>query len=131
MGVSHRAELVFLRKEPRYQHEKPYLVLLPEGAVVDPSTPLHNLDFEEKDVQVLDIRDCKGAYHLEECGFEYTSHGTRVRGIFGDEPTLQDVAAYKTETEEFLLEMFGAAQVVCYDLRVKNPDSLCVMIQWP
>lgn len=57
MGVSHNAELVFLRKEPRYQHEKPYLVLLPERAVVDPSTPLHNLEFEEKEVLVLDIRD--------------------------------------------------------------------------
>lgn len=117
MAIQSKAELVFLRKDPRYEREKPYLVLLLVGTVIDPSTQLHNLVFDEKQVSVLDIRDCKESYHLEECGFEYRLHATKVKGILGSEPTLNDVAAYKAETEVFLAGMFGAAKVVCYDLR--------------
>lgn len=69
---------------------------------------------------MLEIRDCKDAYHLDECGFEYRSHTTWVCGIFGDEPTIRDVAANKTEADKFLAKEFGAAKVVCYDLRVKD-----------
>lgn len=117
MGEVHQAELVFLRKLTLYQHEKPYLALLPEGAVVDASVSLDNLEFEEKDVPVLDIRGCKDAYHLEECGFEYIPHATEVEGIISDDVTVDDVAAYKKETEELLSKTFGAVKVICYDLR--------------
>ncbi|KAK1832512.1 hypothetical protein QBC39DRAFT_390506 [Podospora conica] len=120
MGVRYTAEVSFLEKSPRYETEKPYLVLLPEGAAVDPSIPLHNLKFEEKEVSVLDIRDCQNAYHLEECGFEYLAHATAVTAILGDEPTIDDVTAYKAETEAVLCERFGAVKVVCYELRLRE-----------
>lgn len=122
MGIGSKAEVTFLRKDPLYEREKPYLVLLPLGSVVDPSTPLHNLVFDEKEISVLDIRDCKDSYRLEECGFEYRAHVTNVKGILGQEPTLADVAMYKAETEAFLEAMFDATKVSCYELRVK-PSS--------
>jgi len=121
MGVRYTVEVSFLEKSPRYETEKPYLVLLPEGAAVDPSIPLHNLKFEEKEVSVLDIRDCQSAYHLDECGFEYLLHTTSVTAILGDEPNVDHVAAYKAETEALLRQRFGAVKVVCYELRVRDP----------
>jgi hypothetical protein len=120
MGVRYTAEVSFLEKSPRYETEKPYLVLLPEGAAVDPSIPLHNLKFEEKEVSVLDIRDCQSAYHLDECGFEYLSHTTGVTAILGDQPTVDHVNAYKAETEALLRQRFGAVKVVCYELRLRE-----------
>ncbi|KAK0747137.1 hypothetical protein B0T18DRAFT_324784 [Schizothecium vesticola] len=120
MGVRYTAEVSFLEKSPRYETEKPYLVLLPEGAAVDPSIPLHNLKFEEKEVSVLDIRDCQSAYHLDECGFEYLPHTTDVTAILGDEPTVDHVNAYKAETEALLRQRFGAVKVVCYELRLRE-----------
>lgn len=120
MGVRYTAEVSFLEKSPRYETEKPYLVLLPEGADVDPSIPLHNLKFEEKEVSVLDIRDCQSAYHLDECGFEYLPHTTDVTAILGDEPTVDHVNAYKAETEALLRQRFGAVKVVCYELRLRE-----------
>ncbi|KAF2968413.1 hypothetical protein GQX73_g5174 [Xylaria multiplex] len=116
-------DMTFLRRDPLYKREKPYLVLLPNTADVDPSIPRHNLQFEKHQVELTDIRGRENEYRIDECGFQYICHRTAVRvllGLQGDGPTLPDVHEYKVETERTLKSFFNAVRVVCYDFRIRE-----------
>lgn len=116
-------KISFLKHDPMYSQEKPYLVLLPpsQDAEIDRSIPRSNLLYEYHLVDIGDVRGHTNDYRIEECGFQYFRHKTAVDslpGLHGDGPTREDVATYKVETEEVLKDFFQATHVVCYDLRV-------------
>lgn len=117
-------KISFLKRDPLYIQEKPYLVLLPpsQDAEIDRSIPRSNLLYEYNLVEIGDVRGHAEKYQIEECGFQYFQHKTAVNslpGLHGDGPTREDVDTYKVETEVVLKDFFQAAHVVCYDLRVR------------
>lgn len=116
-------KISFLKQDPLYSQEKPYLVLLPpsQDAEIDRSIPRSNLLYEYRLVDIGDVRGHTDDYRMEECGFQYLQHKTDVDslpGLRGDGPTREDIDTYKAETEAVLKDFFQAAHVVCYDLRV-------------
>lgn len=121
-------KISFLKHDPLYNQEKPYLVLLPpyQDARIDRSIPRGNLIYEYHLVEVGDVRGRSNEYQIEECGFQYLQHETAVNsfpGLHGDGPTREDIGTYKVETEAVLKDFFQAAHVVCYDLRVCTPSN--------
>jgi len=112
-------KLSFLANLPLYEEEKPYLVLLPPDAALDPSVPLSNLAYETHDVCVQDIRPELDSHRIEDCGFQVLDHESTV--VFPENieaASLADVENYKRETENMLKESLDAKHVVCYDFRV-------------
>lgn len=121
-------KISFLKNDPLYCREKPYLVLLPpsQDAEIDKSIPRSNLLYEYHLVDIGDVRGHTDQYQVEECGFQYVQHRTSVNsllGLHGDGPTRADVDTYKVETENLLKDFFQAEHVVCYDLRVCHPSE--------
>jgi hypothetical protein len=126
MSVTH-SELSFLADLPLYEKEKPFLVLLPPDAPLDPSVPRSNLLYETHKVSVHDIRN-ETKTVLEESGFQVLSHKSSVTfadDIYANE--FSTVQAYKNETEELLKTKLGAVHVICYDFRVSFHCSLLLM----
>jgi hypothetical protein len=121
MATTTNGNVVFLENSPLYEDEKPYLVLLPPDADVDPSIPRHNLRFATHNVAVYDVRNRCEEYCIENCGFQFIQHRTSVSSLIQPcGPSLADVTDYKKETEVLLKEFFGAVHVVCYDFRVNK-----------
>lgn len=121
-------KISFLKQDPLYSQEKPYLVLLPpsQDVEIDRSIPRSNLLYEYHLVEIGDVRGHAEKYQIEECGFQYFQHTTAVNslpGLHGDGPTREDIDTYKDETEAVLKDLFQAEHVVCYDLRVSAPPK--------
>jgi hypothetical protein len=115
------ADLEFLADLPLYQYEKPYLALLPLSANRDPDKErLDNLEFEVRGgIPVTDVRGQAG-FTIERCGFEVLKHESQCLVFNG----VEDVEAYKRETEMLLRERFGAVHVECYHLRLRKNDPI-------
>lgn len=121
--ITTTGKISFLKHDPLYSREKPYLVLLPpsQDAEIDRSIPRSNLQYESHLVDIGDVRGHIDQYPIEECGFQYIQHKTGVNsllGLHGDGPTREDVDTYTVETEAVLKDFFQAEHVVCYDFRV-------------
>jgi len=113
-------DLSFIADLPLYKEEKPFLVLLPPGATLDPSISRTNLEYETHEVSLRNIREAPKA-SIEETGFEVLNHKTKVP--FAEDITANEfpiVDAYKKETEELLKTTFGAVHVFCYDFRLRE-----------
>ena len=113
-----RAALQYLQDLPLYKTEKPYWCLLPPHKGFDPNAQrVDNLEFESRsDVLIRDIRESNDALNLSTCGFEVVQHRSKLLGF----ETVEDVDAYKTETEALLQDKLGAAFVKCYELRLRK-----------
>src|SRR5436190_7366703 len=99
------ADIEFLADLPLYQKEKPYLALLPPSPDRDPDKErLDNLEFEvHHGIAITDIRNSKD-FTIDKCGFEVLSHESQYLA-FQD---VEDVDAYKRETENLLRTTLGA-----------------------
>jgi hypothetical protein len=122
-------KISFLKNDPLYGQEKPYLVLLPpsQDAEIDRSIPRSNLLYEYHQVNIGDVRGHTDQYQVEDCGFQYVRHKTAVNSLLdlsGVGPIRADVDTYKIETEAFLKDFFQATHVVCYDFRVCHPSGI-------
>jgi hypothetical protein len=115
------ADFEFLADLLLYQHEKPYLALLPPSVDRDPEKErFDNLEFEvHQGIPVTDIRRQEG-FTIEECGFEVLHHESQHLTFNG----VGDVDAYKRETEMLLGERFGAVHVLCYHVRLRRNDPI-------
>ena len=110
------ARLDFLADIPLYQHEKPYVVLLPAHEKSDPDQRLNNLEWEVHDVLATDIRGLWDAIDIDRCGFQAIRHKTASLGFDSD----PDLWAYRKETESLLKERYPSSYIVCYDLKVSS-----------
>lgn len=107
--------MTFLKDSPLYKNEKPYLVLLPASEDFDlKSARRDNLEFESHNgVRVTDIRGREKVFQLMTHGFEIMPNTSKLSNF----RTMEDVQAYKRETEEVLKAKFGAEKVVCWDFK--------------
>ncbi|KAI1110908.1 hypothetical protein F5Y14DRAFT_443640 [Nemania sp. NC0429] len=125
MPNSKSGDIIFLQNAALYDNEKPYLVLLPNTASIDPRIPRHNLLFETHRVELTDIRGRENEYRIDECGFQYLCHQTSVRillGLQGNGPTLCDTHEYKAETEETLKLFFKAIHVIRENVKYNRSE---------
>jgi hypothetical protein len=115
------ADIEYIANLPLYATEKPYLCLLPPDEAIDPDVQrLDNLEYETQEgINVTDIRG-KDEFVIETCGFQTINHASKFEAL----KTIEDVAAYKTETEELLQEQLGAVRVLCYELRMRKNEPI-------
>ncbi|MCJ1400645.1 hypothetical protein MMC11_003853 [Xylographa trunciseda] len=113
-----QATIEYLENSPLYETEKPYWCLLPPHDGFDPNKQrVDNLEFELRpDITISDIRDAKEDLTLETSGFQVLSHHSECSTI----KTVEDVQAYKTETEAMLRDKLDATFVKCYELRTRK-----------
>jgi len=113
-----RATLQYLQDLPLYETEKPYWCLLPPHEGFDPNAQrVDNLEFESRpDILIRDIRESEGVLNLNTCGFEVLQHHSELSNL----ETVEDVDAYKAETEALLRDKLGAVFVKCYEVRMRK-----------
>jgi hypothetical protein len=125
------AELTFLANIPLYDKEKPYHILLAVGDPVnnDPTIPLGNLQWEEHQINLHDMRELSDGIGMDVCGFEVLQHPTKVSLAEAfDVLDMNTMDEYKNETSEYLKDRFSAVYVTCYDFRVRESgfgDEMC------
>jgi hypothetical protein len=105
------ARLRYLAKLDQYEHVKPYIAAIPSASDGFPAT---NLEWDERDAQVADIRPHIDDFKLDSCGFQVVPHTSKYKGIVA----MDDVEGYQRETEGFLTELLGAEKVICYEFKV-------------
>ncbi|MCJ1435136.1 hypothetical protein MMC27_004506 [Xylographa pallens] len=117
-----QATIEYLEDSPLYETEKPYWCLLPPHEGFDPDKHrVDNLEFELRpDITISDIRDAKEDLTLETSGFQVLSHHSACSAL---PKTVEDVCAYKNETEIMLQNYLNATFVKCYELRARKNVS--------
>lgn len=110
-----KADIEYLANIPLYEVEKPYLALLPPSEGYDPDEHrTDNLEYET--AHGMSITDIRGSdeFKLEKCGFQVMKHTSNIKSV----SSIEDIEAYKRETEKLLTKQLGATHVHCYDVKV-------------
>lgn len=96
-----------------FKTEKPYRI---NDIELDPSDniQLTNIEFETRDVTLLNLRSQQKQLDFDECGFKYIHFSARTTPGFEDE----SIIAYSNEAIELLNQHVKADTIICYDLRV-------------
>jgi hypothetical protein len=118
IGIA-KADLTrYLQDLPLYKTVKPYWGLRAPRDGFDPDHDrVDNLEFETCDgIRIKDIRSLEKNVKLKEYGFQVLSHASRISAF--TEPN--EVAQYKSETEQMLQTVFAASFVKCYDLILRK-----------
>jgi hypothetical protein len=107
----------YLQDLELYNSVKPYWCSLPPREGFDPDKErLDNLEFESRKIQIHDIRGLKNKPRISVNGFQVLNHTTKISRFVA----LEDVARYKSETEELLRKSLGAVYVKCYDMALRK-----------
>ncbi|OBT58063.1 hypothetical protein VE04_01057 [Pseudogymnoascus sp. 24MN13] len=110
--------LNFLQPLPLYKTERPFLANVSPEVGFNPK--IHtNIQVEQCQVDVTDIRPRISDFKLEKCGFQVTKHETVV-SVFD---TNESMERYRRESEQLLTKIFGAVKVRTWDsqLRINAP----------
>lgn len=111
------ATLAFLPKHPRYEIEKPYVIIPSADNSSIEDSQRTNVEVERRDnILIRDINNCDQKFRLDTHGFEVLQHKTQY-------PELNEVSqckAYKRETAELLEKHFDAERVITCDLKVRR-----------
>lgn len=107
------ATIKFLARLPLYKAEQPFLAMVTPDVGFDPEKHT-NLEMEDHEVDITDIRERIDDFKLNECGFQVVPHESRNLNF----ESVQDVEAYKRECEVWLKDFFKAEHAVCWDFRV-------------
>jgi hypothetical protein len=75
-----------------------------------------NLEFEDRNVTITDLRELKDAARIDQHGFEVISHTTDIK----DFDSVESIRAYRAETEAILKDALDATFVKCYDSRLRK-----------
>jgi len=108
--------LTFLKDLPLYAIEKPYFVTLAQqGEKDENSHKISNLQFEEiSGIEILDLKKQHAEFLLETSGFQLVSFKSAHIPV----DNIDQVEAYRAETEEYLRAKFEALDVICWEIRV-------------
>jgi len=99
-----------------HQHEKPYYCNFNVGAVANAKRT--NVEFEEHDLFVSDIRGFEHRFTLERHGFEVVHHHSSLSGKEFESPKqLEDL--YLSECREIIHSRYQGSQVVVFNHRVR------------
>jgi len=112
------ANIEHLANLPLYNVEKPYLCLLPAREGFNPDTQrVDNLEFEfHSEIRITDIRGREDEFNLRTSGFQVVNNDSKLLKF----ESVDDVNAYKRETEKLLCEQLGGVHSVCYELRTRK-----------
>lgn len=103
------ANLKFIKWNDIYRTEKPFQIFanLPDDAT---DKRLSNLDWEDKQKVVTDLRGSEGDYSLDANGFEVVQHKSKIDD-FGDRELIE--REYLPEVEELLRQRLDGVDKVC------------------
>ncbi|ETS76504.1 hypothetical protein PFICI_11891 [Pestalotiopsis fici W106-1] len=106
----------YVQKLPKYETEKPFIAAIPEGTVDLEKIPITNLEYEEKLVDFVDVRQALTDFTLQTSGFQFLSHKSKYPRV-----STTELDGYQRETEDVLKKLLDAEEIVCYDFRVRLP----------
>lgn len=105
-------KFAYLRPDPKYTYEKPFIFESTTSYDVPTKT---NTEKDDYVVHLEDIRGQEFDYTYAEHGFRYFEHYSSIDQTNTDN---HDALAYANETIELLKNEFNAERVICYDVRV-------------
>jgi hypothetical protein len=110
-----KAKFIFFSESPHFKRAKPYELFL-EG--LPPGTPTTNCEFQEREVQVEDLRHVQPPGDLDSAGFQVLPHESTVLETPGDLDDHGKLVGYLDMTVELVKNTTKAWKVICYDWRV-------------
>lgn len=105
------ATLSYLMRDPCYIDEKPYRLINVQSTA---DVPMTNLQFEDREVLVTDLRQQKSAFTLDANGFQLFDWPSDV----SMEADYEDIEAYCKKMADMLQEKLGAEKIFIYEFRV-------------
>lgn len=110
-----RAQIGFLKKSDRFEHEEPYAFRYKSDLAI----PLSNMETEFRDVEIRDLRGQEDKADLDTCGFKIRKLRSSMRyEHFSDQSKIHGV--YLKELEQLLKKDFGAVEVDFARVRVST-----------
>ena len=109
--AENRAVLQYIQDLPKYNKEKPFNLSLSTYA----EKAISNVELEDRDVPLIDVRDCSNQYSYDTHSFRFLKLPTHSKFDNSEESTI----SYLEEMKTFLMKEFNAESVVCYDIRVR------------
>ena len=117
------ASFLYLRKDEKYFHEKPYIY---ESNISYEQPVETNTEKDLHRVALTDIRGQEAKFSYDTHGFRFINHESQVKQS-GTE--VHDTIAYINETKEILKVEFDAMRVICYDVRVRAVTFLAAILK--
>jgi hypothetical protein len=110
-------KFAYLRSDPKYIYEKPFIF---ESTISYDIPARTNIEKDEHDVYLKDVRGQESKFTCLEHGFRYLVHHSKI-----DQSNIDnhDALGYARETMELLKNEFEAERVICYDVRVSIPTT--------
>jgi hypothetical protein len=105
-------KFAYLRPDPKYAYEKPFIFESTTSYDVPTKT---NTEKDELTVCLEDIRGQEYNFTCAGHGFRYFEHHSNIDQLNTDN---YDALGYANETMELLKDEFNAERVICYDVRV-------------
>lgn len=121
-----KGKVCFLARLPRYENEKPCVVVPPAKPKPIEGVNPPNVQRAFHDVEITNVRDFKNDLSLEKHGFQVLSHTTQY-------PELEELAAcdaYKLENQELVKKHLNAERVFTWGLRKRMPKERQKNEQW-
>jgi len=112
--------IMFLKDSPLYEYEKPFGVTLPADYEPTADQRLTNLEFDERLLNIKDIRSPGNDLTLDRSGFMLLQRPTAHPVI----PDMVTFNAYKGETEQILKDVFKPEYICCWDGRLRRAERL-------
>ena len=106
----------FIADSPLWEKEKPFGVTLPSDYEPLENHPLTNLLFDERRLEIHDMRQSLNDFSIETSGFTLLQQPTKY-------PEIENMVIfeqYKKETEGVLHDLLRPEFVVCWDARVST-----------
>lgn len=108
--------LQYIKWQSLYEDEKPYEILRPKSEYSSANIPRSNLVFDTKHVVINNIRGEGRDFTLDDHGFQYLQHETKVTAL-KDKQCI--VSQYIPEMEEMIRRVVpDADRVFCFNWRV-------------
>jgi hypothetical protein len=104
----------FLADSPLWKTEKPFGLTLPADYDPPKDTRLTNLVFDERRLNIQDMRPHRHEFSIATSGFALLSQPTHYQEI----PDMEVFESYKKETEDILRKLLKPDFIRCWDGRV-------------
>lgn len=119
--------LTFLQDLPLYKEEKPYYFV--ERLPQVPESKASNCQYETREnVPLIDVRGMKDTFTLEEHGWEYLSHKSKVSldpdEYIGVRHCQATVDKYLRECLDIVQARYPGSKVICFDWRVRTAQRI-------
>lgn len=113
----HYSTIFYMKRDPRYDNEKPYFFNIPVDASWLSTVQQTNVCYTRKKIAISDIRGHENMFSLDTYGFQL---GKLVTGLSYDDFAVTDlvVSRYYEEVRNYIKRHTGAVDVLPFDFQV-------------